>query len=251
MSGDLAARRRLAAMAAGGVGADARDHRGKAVGALRRQMLLETRARRRWDRGRWRGSRRHASAVVDGEQDRDEPAHDVRVAVGVERERGRAAAGLDAASRARPGWRSRAPCWRRCAARRAAAAACGRARSRSGSGPPSRRGRQNRRGSPRASGKRIVSPERAGHTLTHRSPGECRRQCARAGVGGAGPCCAGGGGAGVLACKSRGAQMPRARGRRARPARRSSGAACRADVSPTAAPSRLRSCRLEYFIASS
>ena len=69
-----------------------------------------------------------------------EPAHDVGIAVALQVEHG-AARRLRAApgSPARPGWRSRAPCWRRCAAHRAAAPARGRARSGSGSGPPSRR----------------------------------------------------------------------------------------------------------------
>ena len=85
-------------------------------------------------------------ARIEREQDRDQPAHDVRVAVADEaRASDRPRRRLHFAWRARPGWRSPAPCWLRCAPPRAAAQACGRARSHSGSDRPSRRGRRNSR----------------------------------------------------------------------------------------------------------
>ena len=57
-------------------------------------------------------------ALVQGEQDGDQPAHDVGVAVALELKHRGARRGPPGASSspARPGWRSRAPCWRRCAA---------------------------------------------------------------------------------------------------------------------------------------
>ena len=125
------------------IGADALDHRAEAVRALRREMfaqshLFEQRdgvgrknvlgvaACRNISRTGWRSARARY-------------AHRCR--------RRRSAPGRprrwDAPwCRARPGWRSPAPCWRRCGLPRQAAAAPARARSDSGSDRPNRRGRE-------------------------------------------------------------------------------------------------------------
>ena len=133
--------------------ADALDHGEEAVRALRRQVLLEAQLGEERARvgaqdllgascpGTWRTGWRSGRARC-GRRCRPGTA-----STGA---RARAAARAPC-SQARPGWRSRAPCWRRSAAPRAAAAARAPARSHSGSGPPSRRAGRNRSGWRRAS----------------------------------------------------------------------------------------------------
>ena len=90
-------------------------------------------------------------ARIEREQDGDQAADDMGVAVADEAEARDAVVRTRPWSRARPGSRSLAPCWRRCAPLRQRLQASGRARSRSDSGPPSRREARNRRRSPRSS----------------------------------------------------------------------------------------------------
>ena len=79
------------------------------VRCSRRPELLEQRHARRSQRSRAR------LAGIEREQDRDQPAHDMGVAVAVESQhRPAGAVRLHMRERARPGWRSPAPCWRRC-----------------------------------------------------------------------------------------------------------------------------------------
>jgi uncharacterized protein DUF6456 len=77
-----------------GVGTDALDHGGEPVGALRRQMLLE--AELAEDRLRiGRQDLVGMPALVGGKQDRDQPAHDVGVAVALKRQARRLPVALD------------------------------------------------------------------------------------------------------------------------------------------------------------